>query len=88
MNLSSKCVCEYVENYKWLCVLGLHLCEQKIHSWSNNKQHYCLGHLEVLSKNITHQFKADCINNLVGLIKLVFFDSTYCMYRIILIVYL
>ena len=51
----SKWVRESVENYKWLCALGLHLCEEKMHRWPKNKQHSCLGHLEVLSKNIPRE---------------------------------
>ena len=48
----SKWVRQSTENYKWLCELGLHLCEEKMNRWPNNKHHSCLGHLEVLSKNI------------------------------------
>jgi len=51
----SKWVRESAENYKWLCALGFHLCEEKMHRWPNNKHHSCLGHLEVLSKNIPRQ---------------------------------
>ena len=51
----SKWVRESVENYKWLCNLGIYLCDEKMHRWPKNKQHSCLGHLEVLSKNIPHQ---------------------------------
>ena len=48
----SKWVRESVENYKWLCELGKRLCDEKMHRWSKNKQHSCLGHLEVLSKYV------------------------------------
>lgn len=48
----SKWVRESVDNYKWLCSLGLELCKEKMHRWPKNKQHTCLGHLEVLCKNI------------------------------------
>lgn len=48
----SKWLRESVENYKWLCKLGLELCHEKLHRWPKNKQHSCLGHLEVLSDNI------------------------------------
>lgn len=48
----SKWLRESSANYIWLCKLGLSLCEEKMFRWPNNKQHSCLGHLEVLSSNI------------------------------------
>ena len=48
----SKWLRESVENYKWLCELGIFLCSEKMHRWPKNKQHSCLGHLEVLNKNV------------------------------------
>ena len=50
----SKWVRESRDNYIWLCRLGISLCKEKMHRWPNNKQHSCLGHLEVLSSNIPH----------------------------------
>ena len=48
----SKWVRESVENYKWLCKLGIELCDEKMYRWPKNKQHSCLGHLQILQKNI------------------------------------
>jgi len=48
----SKWLRESRENYIWLIKLGLALCEEKMHRWPKNKPHACLGHLEVLSRNI------------------------------------
>ena len=48
----SKWLRESKSNYLWLCNLGLELCKEKIHRWPKNKQHSCLGHIEVLLENI------------------------------------
>jgi hypothetical protein len=48
----SKWVRESVQNYKWLCQLGMSLCKEKMIRWPKNKQHASLGHLEVLEQNI------------------------------------
>lgn len=48
----SKWLRQSKQNYIWLCKLGIELCKEKTYRWPNNKQHSCLGHLEVLSEYI------------------------------------
>ena len=55
----SKWLRESKDNYIWLCSLGLALCNEKIYRWEKNKAHACIGHLEVLSKNIPNGLQSN-----------------------------
>mgnify|MGYP001007953140 CR=1 FL=1 len=55
----SKWVRESAANYTWLVNLGMALCREKMHRWPRNKQHSCLGHLEVLSRHIPEHIEKE-----------------------------
>ena len=59
----SKWLRESKDNYIWLCSLGLALCNEKIYRWEKNKAHACMGHLEVLSKNIPNGLQSPWASN-------------------------